>query len=129
MAYTILVVEDDLDARKILSVVLKLDGFISVTASNGREALIYLESNIPDLVLLDVIMPGLDGYEVCQHIRGNPATAHLLVVMLSGRSDEESMARGYAVGANDYLPKPIKPSTLTKKLRALIMSHAKHIPV
>jgi DNA-binding response OmpR family regulator len=127
MGYKILVVEDDADARKIISLVLKLDGFIAMTAPSGPDALEYLENDLPDLVLLDVIMPDMDGYEVCQRIRSNLMTAHVPVVMLSGRNDEASIARGYAAGADDYLPKPIKPSSLTKKLRALIMSHSRQL--
>lgn len=129
MDYKILVVEDDPDARKIISLVLKLDGFITMTASNGSEALRYIESDVPDLILLDVIMPDMDGYEVCERIRSNALTAHVPVVMLSGRSDEESIAQGYAAGANDYVAKPIKPSSLTRRLRTLIMGQAKRIAI
>ncbi len=124
----ILVVEDDPDARKVLSLILRLDGFEVATVSGGPEAIQTLAEALPDLVLLDVMMPDMDGYEVCAWIRANPATAHLPVVMLSGKADPESMARGLEVGANGYLAKPIKPSSLTRQLHTTIVRSAAHVP-
>ena len=125
----ILVVEDDPDARKVLSLILKLDGFGAEVASSGPEAIQMLSEALPDLVLLDVMMPDMDGYEVCAWIRANPSTAHLPVVMLSGKADPESVARGLEVGANEYLAKPIRPSSLTKQLHAVIVRSAERAPV
>ena len=99
----ILIVEDDPDARKVLSLILKLDGFDVAVAPNGEEALQLLLESRPDLVLLDVMMPEVDGYEVCSRIRANPATAGIPIVMLSGRVDPDSVARGRAAGANEFL--------------------------
>ncbi len=112
----VLIVEDDSDARKVLSLILKLDGFEVTTASGGQEAIRVLQTDIPDLMLLDVMMPEMDGYEVCRWVRANPATAKIAVLMLSAKADPESVARGLEAGADDYLAKPIKPSSLTKKL-------------
>jgi len=117
----VLIVEDDPDARKVLSLILKLDGFEVTTAPGGPEAVKALQVEAPDLLLLDVMMPVMDGYEVCRWVRANPATAHLPVVMLSGKVDPESVTRGIDAGADDYLAKPIKPSNLTKQLRAIAM--------
>ena len=124
----ILVVEDDPDARKVLSLILRLDGFEVASASGGPEAIQALAEALPDLVLLDVMMPDMDGYEVCAWIRANPATARLPVVMLSAKADPESMARGLEVGANGYLAKPIKPSSLTRQLHTVIVRSAAHVP-
>ena len=125
----ILVVEDDPDARKVLSLILRLDGFEVTSASGGPEAIQVLAEALPDLVLLDVMMPDMDGYEVCVWIRANPATARLPVVMLSAKADPESMARGLEVGANGYLAKPIKPSSLTRQLHTVIVRSAERVPV
>jgi putative two-component system response regulator len=78
------------------------------------------------LVLLDVMMPEVDGYEVCSRIRANPATAGIPIVMLSGKVDPDSVARGRAAGANEFLAKPIKPSNLTKQLHTTIMRNVAH---
>jgi len=122
----ILIVEDDPDARKVLSLILKLDGFDVAVAPNGDDALQLLLESRPDLVLLDVMMPEVDGYEVCSRIRANPATAGIPIVMLSGRVDPDSVARGRAAGANEFLAKPIKPSNLTKQLHTTIMRNVAH---
>lgn len=125
----ILIVEDDPDARKVLSLILKLDGFEMSTASGGQEAVQMLQAEVPDLVLLDMMMPVMDGYEVCRWMRANPATAHVPVVMLSGKADPESVAHGLEAGANEYLAKPIKPSILTRQLRAILMRAAAALPL
>jgi len=117
----ILIVEDDPDARKVLSLILKLDGFEVSTVSSGREAFGAIRAACPDLILLDVMMPDVDGYELCRRIRSEPATRGIPIVMLSGKADRESVVRGLAAGANEFLAKPIKPSSLTKQLRATLM--------
>ncbi len=120
----ILIVEDDPDARKVLSLILKLDGFEVSTVAGGQEAIEVLQASVPDLVLLDVMMPVVDGYQVCRWMRSHSATASVPVVMLSGRADPESVARGLEAGADEYLAKPIKPSHLTRQLRAIMMRTA-----
>jgi DNA-binding response OmpR family regulator len=122
----ILIVEDDPDARKVLSLILKLDGFEVAVVPGGQEAIQFLTESLPDLVLLDVMMPVMDGYAVCSWIRANPATVKLPVVMLSGKADPESVARGLEVGADEYLAKPIKPSSLTRQLHTVITRHARN---
>jgi DNA-binding response OmpR family regulator len=125
----ILVVEDDPDARKVLSLILKLDGFEVTTASGGAEAIQMLQADVPDLLLLDVMMPHMDGYEVCHQVRSNPATSSVAVIMLSGKADPESVRRGLEAGANDFLAKPIKPSSLTKHIRAITLRAAVAVAV
>jgi CheY-like chemotaxis protein len=115
-----LIVEDDPDARKVLSLILKLEGYQIHSAGGGQEALTMLVDLLPDVILLDVMMPGMDGYQVCHRIRSNPATRHVPVVMLSGKADPESVARGMEVGADEYLAKPITPSSLTKQLKTVL---------
>jgi DNA-binding response OmpR family regulator len=125
----VLIVEDDPDARKVLSLILKLDGFEVDTVPGGLEAIQYLANELPGLVLLDVMMPVMDGYEVCRWIRANPLTANMPVVMLSGKADPESVARGLELGADEYLAKPIKPSSLIKRIRAVIIRIEARMPV
>ena len=115
-----LIVEDDPDARKVLSLILKLDGYQIYSASGGQEALTVLAGVVPDVILLDVMMPGMDGYQVCHWVRSNPAIQHVAVIMLSGKADPESVARGMEVGADEYLAKPITPSNLTKQMKAVL---------
>ena len=115
----ILIVDNDPDARKVLSLILKLDGFEVVTASGSQEALESIQNEVPDLLLLDV--SDRHGHEVCRLVRANPGTAHLPVVMLSDRSDPDSLARGMDACANELLLKPIKPSNLTRQLRATFL--------
>ncbi len=115
-----LIVEDDPDARKVLSLILKLDGYQIHSAASGQEALEVLAGLVPDVILLDVMMPGMDGYQVCHWIRSNPPVRHVPVVMLSGKADPESVARGMEVGADEYLAKPITPSKLTAQLKAVL---------
>ena len=119
-----LIVEDDPDARKVLSLILKLDGYQIHTAPGGQEAIDVLLGLVPDLILLDVMMPGMDGYQVCQWVRSNPATKQVPVVMLSGKADPESVARGLEVGADEYLAKPITPSNLTAQLKRVLAQTA-----
>ncbi len=124
----ILVVEDDPDARKALRLILKLDGFDVSTAATGQEAIQALQADPPDLLVLDVILPDQDGYEVCRQVRANPSTARVPIVMLSGKADPESVARGLATGADDFLAKPIKPSKLTKCLRSVSLRSSLNAP-
>ncbi len=116
----VLIVEDDPEARKVLSLILKLDGYEIATAAGGAEAVQAMTTMIPDLVLLDVMMPDMDGYQVCTWVRANPASMAVPVVMLSGKADPESVARGLEVGADEYLSKPISPSKLTTQLRSVL---------
>jgi len=120
MTLRVLVVEDEPDARKVLSLILKLDGFDVQTVAGGREAIEAMSEELPDLLLLDAGMPDTDGYAVCRWVRSNPFTAHLPVVMLSGKSDSASVDLGREAGVDEYLTKPIKPSTLTRHIRALM---------
>ena len=124
-----LIIEDDPDARKVLSLILKLDGYQIHSAPGGQKAIDVLVNLVPDLILLDVMMPEMDGYQVCQWVRSNPATRQVTVVMLSGKADPESVARGLEVGADEYLAKPITPSHLTAHLkRALARTAARLQP-
>ncbi len=116
MTARVLVVDDILSNVKLLEAKLTAEYFEVLTACSGEQALTRVVAELPDIVLLDVMMPGMDGYEVCRWVRSNPATRHVAVVILSGKADPECVARGMEVGADEYLAKPITPSNLTRQL-------------
>ncbi len=116
----ILVVDDSADAVEILADFLQGHGYAVCTAADGEEALAQIEREHPDLVLLDVMMPGMTGYEVCQKIRETPATMVLPVVMLTGVDANAERIKGLEVGADDFLIKPPNHPELLARVRSLI---------
>jgi len=116
----ILVVDDDPDLRDLIGYTLRRDGYFVIEAEDGIAALLVAEVELPDLVLLDVNMPRLDGFEVCRRLRAASATAAIPVVMLTVRGTEEDQVRGLDLGADDYLAKPFSPRTLLARVRALL---------
>jgi adenylate cyclase len=116
----ILVVDDTPKNVKLLADVLTVKGYSVVTAASGREALTRLESNEPDLVLLDVVMPEMSGYEVCRKIRENLATGILPVIMVTALDPSEERIKGLEAGADDFLTKPINQAELLARVRSLL---------
>ncbi len=104
-------------ARTLLRLMLVRAGFNVSEASNGRDALVKVKKNRPDVVLLDVMMPDMDGFTVCATIRGQEDTAELPIIMLSAKTDLDSINKGLQVGATKYLTKPISPEDLTQHVR------------
>jgi adenylate cyclase len=116
----VLVVDDTPLNVKILADLLTFNGYAVSTAASGAEALTKIDANPPDLVLLDVMMPGMNGYEVCQKIRANAATSMLPVVMVTALDPTKERARGLDVGADDFLTKPINQAELLARVRSLL---------
>src|SRR4051812_21025006 len=116
----ILVVDDEIGARTLIGIMLDRGGFEVLKASDGNEALSILDQDKPDLVILDIMMPGMDGFELCKRIRERPETTEIPILMLSTRGDAESVMRGMDAGASDYLPKPILHHDLVAKVRHLL---------
>ncbi len=115
MKARILVIDDDEALSEMIGIVLRNDGFDPVFCADGAEALAVFKATQPDLVLLDLMLPGIDGIEVCRQIRNE---SDLPIVMLTAKSDTSDVVRGLESGADDYVPKPFKPAELVARVRA-----------
>ncbi len=115
----ILIADDEPDILEIIQFNLEAEGYEVVTAKNGDEAIDAAKKNQPDLIILDIMMPGKNGIEVCNILRMQPAFKDTLIVFLSALSDEQTEIRGLETGADDYLTKPISPKILVSKVNAL----------
>ena len=116
----ILVVEDDPGALRLISYTLQAEGYEVITATNGLQGLRKAQNDKPDLVVLDVMLPGIDGFEICHRLRADPGTARLPIMMLSAKARETDKATGLNVGADDYLTKPADPSDIVSHIKALL---------
>jgi pilus assembly protein CpaE len=116
----ILIVDDDLESLKLIGLMLQRRGYEILAATGGHQALVMAATQDPDLVVLDVLMPEMDGYEVCQRLRSNPGTANLPVLMFTAKTMAQDKAAGFRAGADDYLTKPIHPSKLVSHVEALL---------
>jgi CheY-like chemotaxis protein len=116
----VLVVDDDPVIVELLVLNLELEGHEAITAKDGHEALAIARGAGPDLLLLDVMMPGLDGFGVCRELRKDPSTADLPVVLLSARAQESDLVRGTAAGADAYVTKPFDPFDLVRLLERTV---------
>lgn len=120
MAKKILIAEDDRVIQELLQVNLQLEGFDVTVASDGIEALDKLPAADPDLVILDIMMPRLDGWGVCQRLKADPETAKIPVIFLSARAQELDMKRGYELGVAAYVTKPFDPSELVETVERVL---------
>ena len=122
----VLVVDDDALNRRLLTATLAREGLRTTSATDGAEALAAIHEDPPDVVLLDIEMPGIDGFEVLARIKGDEAIRHLPVIMISGLGDTESMVRCLEIGADDFLPKPFDLAILRARVNAGLDRKALH---
>ena len=120
MPTRILVVEDDPDIAQLVAHYLEKAGFAPEIASSGRDALAIIAARAPDLLVLDLMLPHVDGLEVCRTLRRNDATAAMPIIMLTARAEESDRIVGLELGADDYLAKPFSPNELVARVRALL---------
>jgi CheY-like chemotaxis protein len=116
----ILIAEDERDIRDLITFTLRYHNHEVVGASNGEEALEVTRREMPDLVIMDVRMPRMTGYEACKHIKTDPALQHIPVVFLSAKGQEAEVQTGLEVGATDYILKPFAPDQLAKRVAELL---------
>ena len=120
MSTRVLVVEDDPDIAELVARYLEKAGYTTARVSSGRDALDAVRAKAPDLIVLDVMLPHLDGLEVCRLLRANDHTASIPIIMLTARADESERIVGLEIGADDYLAKPFSPNELVARVRALL---------
>lgn len=118
--YKILLVDDEPDILEFLGYNLKKEGFTVFTAQNGQDAIKLAIEALPHLIILDVMMPGMDGIETCEEIKKQPLLKDTLVAFLTARGEDYSQIAGFDAGADDYISKPIKPKVLVSRARALL---------
>ena len=117
---SVLVVDDDPDVCDLVRYKLEQSGFDVRRASDGDQALREVDAQVPDLVLLDIMMPGMSGLEVLERWRANGATEKLPVIMLTAKAQENDVERGFELGANDYVIKPFSPRELARRVTAVL---------
>ena len=116
----ILLVDDEKDILEFLGYNLEKEGFLVASCSDGQSAIDLLDEFQPQLIVLDVMMPGMDGIETCEIIRSQPKYNHILISFLTARSEDYSQVAGLEAGADDYIKKPIKPKILVSRVKALM---------
>ena len=116
----ILLVDDEQDILEIVGYNLSQEGYNVVTASNGKEAIQVAKRELPQLIIMDVMMPEMDGMEACENIRKIPELSNVIIAFLTARSEDYSQVAGFDAGADDYIAKPIKPKLLVSKVKALL---------
>lgn len=120
MSKQVLIIEDDKDIANLISHYLTKEGFIPVTAFDGEEALWQLKTKIPSLIILDLMLPRKDGYEVIRQLKKNTSTTEIPVIMLTAKSDEIDRILGLELGADDYITKPFSPRELVARIKAVM---------
>ena len=113
----ILIVDDERDNRELLGIILGYEGFLVTSAVSGEEALAIVTQARPDLILLDGMMPGMDGYLVAARIKGNPDTAHIPIIMVTGLAGRQAELRALGAGADEHLTKPICRAELVARVK------------
>ncbi len=124
----ILIVEDEKDILQLVQLYLEKEGFRTATAMTGAEGLKQVKAEKPDVVVLDLMLPELDGLEVCKRLRSSPETALLPIIMLTAKAEESDTIIGLELGADDYVTKPFSPKALVARVKALVRRLERHPP-
>jgi two-component system, OmpR family, alkaline phosphatase synthesis response regulator PhoP len=119
-SYKILLVDDEPDILEFVGYNIKKEGYSLLTASNGKDAILLAKKELPDLIILDIMMPGMDGIEVCTVLRNTPQLKSTLIAFLTARGEDFSQIAGLDAGGDDYITKPIKPKVLLSRINALL---------
>jgi DNA-binding response OmpR family regulator len=117
----VLVVDDEQLIQQLISFKLRSVGYDVVLASNGEEALALADEHLPDIIVMDVMMPVMSGFETLAQLKNNPATAAIPVIMLTGHSVEGAVVEGLELGADDYIAKPFSPSELAARVKSVLL--------
>ncbi|MBZ0309170.1 MAG: response regulator, partial [Anaerolineae bacterium] len=120
MSDKILIVDDDIDSLKLIGLMLQRHGYEVVAANAGNQALTKATHDHPDLIILDVMMPDMDGYEVCRRLRANPDTRAIPIIMFTAKTLVDDKVAGFEAGADDYLTKPTHPAELASRVKAML---------
>lgn len=121
----IVIVEDEPDILEVLRYNLEREGFQVISCLDGVAGLASIERYLPDLVFLDLMLPGLDGLEICRRLKNNKHTAHIPVIMVTAKGEESDIVIGLGLGADDYIPKPFSPRELTARAKAVLRRTSK----
>ncbi|MBN1812234.1 MAG: response regulator [Anaerolineae bacterium] len=125
MARKILIVDDDLETVKLIGLMLEHRGYDISAAQSGAQALAKVQEGNPDLIVLDVMMPDMDGHEVCRRLRASPVTADIPIIMFTAKTQLDDKVAGFQAGADDYLTKPVHPDELASHVEAVLMRSAR----
>ncbi|MCG8685499.1 MAG: response regulator transcription factor [Desulfobacterales bacterium] len=123
---TILIVDDEEDILELIKFNLKSEGYNILQAMTGEEAIKIAKQSAPDLMVLDLMLPGIDGLEVTRYLKNNDTTSEIPIVMLTAKGEESDIVTGLELGANDYMSKPFSPRELTARIRAILRRRAKN---
>ena len=125
MPEKILIIDDDVDTLRLVGMMLQRQGYQIIAANNGEQGLAHADAETPDLILLDVMMPQMDGYEVARRLRANPDTANIPILMFTAKTQLDDKVTGFEAGADDYLTKPTHPTELQAHVKALLSRSTK----
>lgn len=128
MAEKILIVDDDVDSLKLIGLMLKRNGYEVSAADAGGKALAKAEAEVPDLIILDVMMPDMNGLEVCRRLRANPVTANIPIIMFTAKTMIDDKVKGFEAGADDYLTKPTHPAELSSRVKSVLQRKGAKAP-
>jgi len=124
---TILIVDDEEDILELLKYNLSREGYKVISATTGEEGLKLAKTKVPDLMILDLMLPGVDGLEVCRELKSDKNTANIPIIMLTAKSEEADMVTGLELGADDYIPKPFSPRVVLARMKSIFRRKAKKV--